>query len=190
MGRAMSEAEYLELDANSAERHEYFDGDVVAMAGSDPVHGAVVGQLACVLRGGASERLCLFWTHSQRVRVEETGAYAYPDLVATCGRPELAPTRPPTLLNPLLIVEVLSPSTEADDRGAKFAHYQRRASLREYVLVTPGERRVEVFTRMDDGAWSYRAYTGDEVVPFASLGIEVPLPEIYAQAELLRELTS
>lgn len=185
----MTEAAYLALDEASAERYEYYAGEIVLMAGAEPVHGALVADLVTALRVGLRGRPCMVWAESQRVRIAETDLYAYPDVVATCGRPEFADTRPQTLLNPLLIIEVLSPSTETDDRGAKFAHYQRRASLREYVLVTPEKRRVEHYQRLDDDRWLLSVYMGDDVLVLPTVELEIPLADIYAQAELLASLT-
>lgn len=184
----MTEAEYLAFDAASPERNEFYNGEVVAMAGAEPVHGAVTVELTVLLRQRLGGRPCLVWSESLRVRIGETGAYVYPDIAITCGRPELADTRPRTLLNPLVVVEVLSDSTESHDRGAKFAHYQRRASLREYVLVSTGQRRIEHYQRIDEGGWHYREYTGDDVLALPALGVEIPLADIYAQADLLAQL--
>ncbi len=186
----MTEAAYLALDEASAERYEYYAGEIVLMAGAEPVHGALVADLVTALRVGLRGRPFMVWAESQRVRIVETDLYAYPDVVATSGRPEFADTRPQTLLNPLLVIEVLSPSTETDDRGAKFAHYQRRASLREYVLVTPEKRRVEHYQRLDDDRWLLSVYTGDDVLVLPAVELEIPLADIYAQAELLASLTA
>ncbi len=186
----LTEAEYLALDEGSDVRHEFYGGEVVAMAGADPRHGAVaaslVRQLGARLEGGP----CLVWAADQRVRVDETGLYAYPDLVVVCGRPEFADTRPRTLLNPLVVIEVLSSSTESLDRGAKFAHFQRRSSLAEYVLVSPAERRVEHYRRLEGDRWELTVVAGDGVLAFPALGPEVPLDQVYEQADRLAELTA
>jgi Uma2 family endonuclease len=177
----MTEAEYFEIDARSPERYELCDGRAVAVPPAEPEHGAVVVSLATALR----QRRCLVWATSQRVHVEEAGLYAYPDVVVA-GRPHFAGA---TLLDPVLIAEVLSPATEAFDRGVKFERYQRCASLREYVLVTVDERRVERFSRQPDATWLYRAFTAGEALSLPALDLEIPLAAIYDQVELLRDLT-
>jgi len=187
-GRTITEAEYLALDERSAERFEYFGGEVVLMAGAEPDHGAVVAGLVAALGQRLRGRPCLVWAESQRIRVDETGLYAYPDVVVTCGTPRFADTPPRTLLNPLVVIEVLSPSTESVDRGAKFAHYQRRASLKEYVLVSPDTRRVEHYARMEDRRWILTVRTDDELLELPALDAGIPLAEIYEQAELLAAL--
>jgi Uma2 family endonuclease len=120
-----------------------------------------------------------------KVRVDETGLHAYPDLSGLCGTPEFADDEKDVLLNPALIIEVLSPGTESYDRGAKFHHYQRLASLRQYVLVSQEAMRVELYTRQGFGEWLYRDFTGpEEVLPLGSVGAELRLAEIYERVEL------
>lgn len=127
---------------------------------------------------------CRVCSNDLRVRVEETGLYTYPDVTVVCGRAELAPTHPPSLLNPRVVVEVLSASTEAHDRGAKSAHYRRRASIEAIVYVATEERRVEVLTRNADGTWTlHEATTGD--LPIAPLGVALPVDEVYAGFDAL-----
>lgn len=175
----MSEAEYLAWDLAHPEKHEFVNGDVVAMAGADPRHSALTMRLGAALGSRLRGRPCLVHASDLRVRVDETGLYAYPDLVVVCGPHELADTKPRTLLNPKVIVEVLSATTAEYDRGAKFAHYQRRASLEEYVLVGCPERRVEHYRRLPTGQWLLTVVEGDGVVPFPGLDLEVPLGELY-----------
>lgn len=113
-----------------------------------------------------------------RVRHDETGMYAYPDLVVVCGEPEFADTRPETLLSPRIVVEVLSESTEDYDRGAKAAHYRHRASVDAVVFVDSRRRYVELQTRNADGTWTLAERTAGEL-PLVALEFAVPLDEIY-----------
>lgn len=179
----MSESEYLAWDLAHPEKHEYVDGEVVAMAGEDPAHTFLAGRLVAALGTRLRGRRCSVHASDLRVRIAETGLYAYPDLVVICGAPEYADTRPRSLLNPRVIVEILSETTQDYDRGAKFAHYQRRASVLEYVLVSCPERRVEHYRRLDTGQWLLTVVEGDAEVPFPCLECAVPLSELYEGIE-------
>ena len=115
--------------------------------------------------------------------------YAYPDLTVVCGRPEFDRThRPPSLLNPRVIFEILSPSTAKYDEGAKRAHYRRRESLQAFVTVATDDRRVIVERRGDDGWWASRIFEDNDTVPLARLGIELEMDAIYAELDRLRRL--
>jgi Uma2 family endonuclease len=147
----MSFAEYIAPEAKSEIRHEFLNGDVFAMAGGTPEHsvlaGATIRELGVALRG----RPCHVFTSDLRVRVAATGLVTYPDVTVICADLESHPEDRSTILNPLVLVEVLSDSTEAYDRGAKAAHYRRIDSLREYVLISQNEPRIEVFRRLAGG---------------------------------------
>lgn len=180
--------EYLAIEAASGTKHEYVNGEIVAMAGASPQHSAIVAGLTTAVRVAlaAAGRRCVTFSPDTRVRISETGLYAYPDVTVVCDRPQHdLQENPPSLLNPLVIFEVLSDTTEAYDRGAKYAHYRSRATLQEYVLVSSSERRVDVLRRGEGGWWQSAIFTGSASVPLASLGIEVPLTAIYEQLELL-----
>ncbi len=148
-------ADYLAQEATAETKHEFVNGEIVAMAGADWEHEVVKSTLARRVGNAleANGRPCVALVSDTRVRIDETGLHAYPDITVVCGRPDFDRTHaPPTLLNPQVIFEVLSPSTEAYDRGAKAGHYRQRASLMEYVLVSSTERSVEVLRR-DEGGW-------------------------------------
>jgi Uma2 family endonuclease len=177
---AMTEEEYLAFERASAARHEFLDGRVYAMAGASLKHGDIIqntsSNLFIKLRGGP----CRAVTNELRVRVDATGLHTYPDIVVLCGEPQLTDDHLDTLTNPTVLVEVLSPSTEAYDRGAKWRHYQQIASLREYVLIAQDAPAVEHFIRQDDGSWRYEATIGLEAaVEFPTLGCALTLTEIY-----------
>ena len=172
--------EYFALERESEERHEYLDGEVFAMGGASWTHGQLGGNLFFALR----QRLpagCFLQSSDQRVLVSKTGLYTYPDLVALCEPPRFQDaTNPDTLLNPRVIIEILSPSTEAYDRTTKFDHYRTIPSLREYLLVAQDERRVHRYLRQGETSrWEFVELTGDEILDIASVGVEVPLSEIY-----------
>lgn len=187
-GRRMSVEEYFAFDASSEIKHEYVNGELVAMAGAEPEHNAIrdvfVGALARQLAG----RPCLSFSADQRVRISETGVYAYPDIVVVCGRPMFDDAKPRSLLNPQVIVEVLSPSTELYDRVTKFSHYQRLPSIQEYVLVSTTQRRVDHYARSDGSRWTLTVHEETSTVELPTLEANVPLDEIYGKMALLQAL--
>lgn len=178
----LSEAEYLAKERASDHKHEYVDGEMVAMAGGSPRHNIIATNIAGALWGRLRGGPCRPLNSDQRVHVRETGLYTYPDVTVLCGPPETHPEDRNTLCNPRVIFEVLSSSTEAYDRGAEFGHYRRSPSLVEYVLVSQHERLVEHFRRTDDGHWILTEFR-DGVVRLPALGCELPLDEIYLDAE-------
>jgi Uma2 family endonuclease len=149
----MTYADYLAAEAASDIRHEYLRGEVFAMAGGTPTHARLAMAVGVALSNALAGRPCGVFGSDLRVRIEATDLSTYPDAVVVCGRLEHADADPHAASNPILIVEVLSDSTEAYDRGEKFAHYRRLPSLREYVLVSQREARLEAFYKNDDGAW-------------------------------------
>lgn len=143
--------QYLELEEVSETRNEYYQGHIYAMAGGSYRHGTIIGNLTGELHAALKQRPCTVMSSDVRVRVTDDGLYTYPDVVDVCGEPKFAPKRAnqntDTLLNPALLIEVLSPSTEANDRGFKSSQYRTLASLQEYALVSQTEARVEVYRR-------------------------------------------
>ena len=140
----MTYAEYLAAEAASDIRHEYLNGEVWAMAGGTPEHAALARRGACELRRLLRGKPCRAFSADLRVRIVDTGLSTYPDVSVVCGQLETAPDDKDAVTNPIVLVEVLSESTEGYDRGAKAAHYRRIPSLREYVLVSQAEPRIEV----------------------------------------------
>jgi Uma2 family endonuclease len=177
----MTEAEYLEYDRTHDGKYEYVNGEVVAMSGVSDAHDRIqvnaTVALANRLRGGP----CRVRGADLRVRLEETGLYGYPDLTIVCGEPAFAATRPVTLRNPRVIIEVLSEATEEYDRGAKVAHYRHRASVDLILLIDSQRRMVERQQRNRDGTWTLSEHTSGRVVV---LEHEVPLHELYDGVEL------
>jgi Uma2 family endonuclease len=172
--------QYLELDRASEVRNEYYQGRMWAMSGGTVPHATVIGNLNRELSIALKKRPRMVFTSDLRVRVAAEGLYTYPDLAVVCGEPRLLDGRKDTLLNPALVVEVLSPSTEAYDRGFKAAQYRGIESLQEYALVSQTEPRVEVFRRQDGGHWLLTESVGmDAACSFESVGASVPLAEIY-----------
>jgi len=149
----MSYAEYLAFEATADTKHEYLDGEVFAMAGGTITHGALAAAMTTALSVALRDRPCRVLSSDVRVRSKATRLSTYPDVTVVCHNLEVDDDDPQGVLNPRLIVEVLSDSTEAYDRGAKAAHYRRIPSLREYVLVAQGEPLIEVYRRNERGNW-------------------------------------
>jgi Uma2 family endonuclease len=178
--RIVSLEEYLGLEEVSESRHEWINGRMVAMSGNSFPHVRIVKNLMLELNGRLRGKPCEVLCNELRVKVDLTNDYFYPDLVGVCGTPAFDGPNRTTLLNPNLLIEVLSPSTEAYDRGQKFLHYQQIPTLREYALVSQNEARVELFARGEDSAWTYKMVAGPEArVSFASIDCNVALADIY-----------
>jgi Uma2 family endonuclease len=177
--RLITPEEYLAIERRAETRSEYLDGEMFAMSGASFRHNVIAGNLAGEIRQRLKGRPCTVCQSDQRVYVPATGLYAYPDIVVVCGDPVLQDDHLDTLLNPRLILEVLSPTTETYDRGKKFDHYRTIDSLQEYVLVAQGEPRAEQFLRRD-GQWFFNAFVGlDGILALSSIQCEVPLAEVY-----------
>lgn len=182
---ASSWDEYLALDDASEERHEFIDGQVFAMGGASLRHNRIVGNAAGALDRALRGRPCVALAGAQRVYVEATQMATYPDATVICGRPLLMPDGR-TLLNPSLLVEVLSPSTADYDRGAKLRHFMRMPSFVEYLVIATDERRVEHHRRLEPGQWLMREYADDSaVIELPVLDTSVMLADLYDRADEL-----
>lgn len=172
--------EYLEMERAAEVRHEYLDGEIFEMAGANRRHNILSSNIMRLLGNQLLERECSVYSSDMRVKISPTGDYTYPDVVAACGEEIFEDETEDNLLNPMLIVEVLSKSTEAYDRGAKFEAYQTIESFREYVLVTQEPFRVEQFVRKEENVWTYFEFRRpDEIVKLNSIDCEMSLRDIY-----------
>jgi Uma2 family endonuclease len=174
--------EYLELERKAETRHEYNDGEIFAMAGGSKRHNGISANLIRLLGNQLLERDCSVYGSDMRVKITSTGKYTYPDVVAVCGEEifENEDENDDTLLNPVRIIEVLSKSTEACDRGAKFEYYQTIESFCEYVLITKEPFRVEQFVRKDTNVWMYFEFRRpDDTVKLNSINCELLIKDIY-----------
>ena len=172
--------EYLEFERKSDIRHEYIDGEIYERAGAAKHHNIISANIVRLLGNQFLERDCNVYGSDMRVKIITTGRYTYPDVVALCGEEIFEEETEDTLLNPMLIVEILSKSTEAYDRGAKFEHYQTVESLQEYILITQEPFRVEQFVRKDRNVWTYFEFRKpDDVVKLNSIDCELALQDIY-----------
>ena len=172
--------EYLAYERDSAMKHEYDDGEIVAMAGGSRRHNALASRISAALENGRKPG-CVAFQSDQRVRILATGKATYPDASMVCGPIEGDPADPTgaTITNPTLIIEVLSPTTEQDDRGDKWQHYQLLPSLQEYVLVSQSHARIERYRRLASGGWEYQDVT-DGAVALLS-GAVLDLGRLYAE---------
>lgn len=178
--RRMTPAEYLEFEKTSETKHEYVDGEVFAMA--KPNHNLINANLISELRNRivAGESNCRVYPSDQRIKIEAIEKYTYPDISIACEDIEFEDDSIPSLLNPVVVIEILSESTEAYDRGKKFTHYRLIPSLREYVLVSQDHCQVETYMRSDVGRWIYSsAESLEDVVTIDSLDSDISLSEIY-----------
>ena len=179
----LSPQQYLEIERKALDKSEYFSGQMFAMAGASREHNVIVGNIVGEVRERLKGKPCETYPSDMRVLVSATGLYTYPDATVACGEPEFADGHVDILLNPLVIVDVLSDSTENYDRGAKFAQYQRIESLREYVLISQDKPQVERYSRQSDSRqWLYEKSDGLTAgVTLHALGFPLPLSEIYAR---------
>jgi len=176
----LTEEEYLTLERQALDKSEYHDGQMFAMAGGSPNHSFIQGAVFALLFRQAPPG-CRAFTADLRIHLEVAKTYSYADCGIVCGDLELSSDQKDNLLNPLLIVEVLSPSSQDYERGKKFELYRTIASFREYVVVHQDRWCIEHYSRQDDGSWLLREYSGDGAsVPIARLGIHLPLAEVYA----------
>ncbi len=172
--------EYLDWERQQDTRHEYFDGEIFAMTGASRKHNLVCVNIAASLHAQLRGTPCEVYSNDMRVKVSETGMYTYPDIVAACDNPAFEDAAVDTLLNPVLIIEVLSGSTEPYDRGAKFLHYRTLPSLQDYLLVAQDDCRVEHYARQADNRWLLTEYQDpDDSIHLGSVACRLVLREMY-----------
>jgi Uma2 family endonuclease len=176
--------EYLAIERKAAYKSEYYQGEMFAMAGAQENHNRLAAHLMIYIGQHIVPRGCSLYGSDMRVLVSPVGLYTYPDLSALCGEPQLLDSEIDTLLNPALIVEVLSPSTEAYDRGWKFQQYRSVDSLREYLLVASTTIAVDCLTRQPDGQWLLRSSNRlEDTFELQSVGCQFRLADIYQRVK-------
>lgn len=177
-------AEYLALERAAEVKSEYINGEIFLMSGASCRHNVIVTNIVRELSAQLRGRPCETYAIDMRVRVSEAGLYTYPDVVAVCGEPILEDRHLDTLLNPTLIVEVLSPSTEAYDRGRKFEFYRKLSSLREYLVVSQDAPHIDRFVVDDLGRWTLTDASGlDAAIDVASIDCSLRLSDVYERIE-------
>jgi Uma2 family endonuclease len=174
-------AEYLQLEEDSGTKHECFQGRVYAMSGGTPEHAGIAANITRLLGNALEGKPCRVFSSDLRIRVQATGLASYADVSVICGTIEFDPDDPKrhTVLNPTVLVEVLSPSTEDYDRGEKLGSYKQVPSLGEVLLVAHDRREIEIVRREPDGSWSRHVATAGDRVQIASLGCSLGVDEIY-----------
>lgn len=184
--RFISPTDYLTYERQAETKSEYWAGEIYAMSGASARHNIISLNVGAEFRTQLkSRRSCTVYPSDMRVKVEATGLYTYPDVVVVCGRPQFEDSVRDTLLNPTVLVEVLSNSTERYDRGAKFQHYRQLASLAEYLLIAQNEYRIEHYLRQPDQQWLLTEATDlQRAISLPSIECTLALAEVYDKVEL------
>ena len=180
--------EYLALERQAETKSEYFAGEIYAMVGASPAHNLIVTNTVRELSAHLKGRPCRVYANDQRVKVSPTGLYTYPDIVVTYGAERFDESDRDTLLNPRVIIEVLSRTTESYDRGAKFEHYRSLDTLAEYLLIAQDRPHLEHYRRQPDGPWLFSDASGLEaVIELVAIDCRLALAEVYDKVPLETE---
>ena len=171
--------EYLERERLADYKSEYFAGEIFAMAGASRTHNLISSNVSASLTTQLRDRPCEVYANDMRVQADGARQYSYPDVVVVCGEAQFRDGREDTLSNPVVIVEVHSPSPEANDRGEKFMQYRRIPALTDYILISQHARHVEHFVKQTDGSWRMTEATGEDAVVLSSIGCILPLADAY-----------
>ena len=187
----LSPQEYLEIERAAEFRSEYYGGRMYAMSGGSVRHSVLIASLARELGIALKGRPCSVASSDLRLRVSPGGLYTYPDVVIFCGEAQVADDQKDTLLNPTLVLEVLSPSTEGYDRGWKFSQYRKIESLQEYALVAQNEPHIDIFRRQANGVWTLSEAEGIAAFcQLTSINVSLSLAEVYDKITFTEDTTS
>jgi len=182
--RLLTPEEYLAIERDVPIKHEYYRGEMFAMAGASAEHNQITFNLATELGAQLKSRDCTAYVNDMRVKVTATGLYTYPDVVVTCEKPRFEDDVLDTLLNPQAIIEVVSDSTETYDRTTKFKHYRQIETLKEYLLVARKWPGIDRFARGENGLWTLNVAEGlDSVLELPTIGCQLKLADVYAKVE-------
>lgn len=181
--KAISAEDYLQAERRSEQRHEFENGEMLAMSGASRAHGRINWNLAGTLYPQLEERGCEGFSSDMRVHTPVTDRYSYPDLVVVCGEAQFEDQELDTLLNPTLIVEILSPSTEDRDRGTKLFNYRSIPSLKIILLVAQDRIHLEQYLRQDDGSWRLTDFDDPtQILDLSPIGARLKLADAYRRA--------
>ncbi len=173
-------AEYLAFERASESKHEFFDGELFAMTGGTPAHSLIASNFIREAGNALKDRPCVVYTSDLRIKVNATGLYTYPDVTIVCGEQKFDDDQSDTLINPTIVVEVLSKSTASYDRGPKSKHFRKIDSLQALILIEQDSPAVEVYRRQTDGNWILSEATElTDSIAILPIGIFIPLAEIY-----------
>jgi Uma2 family endonuclease len=180
-----SPTEYLALERQAEYKSEYLNGEIFAMAGASEAHILIVGNVMVALHPQLRKRSCRIYSNDMRVKVSDSGLYTYPDIVIVCDQRRFDDNEKDTLLNPTIIIEVLSPSTSAYDRGAKFAHYRKLDSLSEYIMIAQDQYHIEHFVRQPNDQWLFSEATKlEDTILLPSVGCQLALADVYDEVDI------
>ncbi len=177
--KLMTAAEYLDMERNSPEKHEFYFGEIYAMAGAKENHNLIVSNLISLIHLQFKGRPCYVYPSDLRVVIDEYSHYVYPDLVLVCGERKFLDKSNDSLLNPSAVIEVLSDSTETYDRGKKFESYRNIISLQEYVLVSSGRKKIELFSKSAEGKWVLSESGKEGTLDILSLNLHLSASDVY-----------
>ncbi|WP_026630758.1 Uma2 family endonuclease [Dyadobacter alkalitolerans] len=178
-----SEHEYLELERKADYKSEYYQGEIFAMAGASPNHNRIMANLSGEIYMALKGRSCQNFSSDMRLHIPQNGLYTYPDIIILCGKPEFSQNDKDTLINPSVIIEVLSKSTSAYDRGDKFRLYRSIPTLTDYILVDSLSISVEVFQKNEDGTWLLNSEINNinERITLTNINVQIELKDVYAR---------
>jgi Uma2 family endonuclease len=180
--------QYLEMERASEEKYEYLDGEIYLMSGASRNHNLIMASTLASLYSQLRKRPCFVYPSDMRVKASDSGLYAYPDISVVCGEPLLEDDPQDTLVNPIVIVEVLSPSTESYDRGKKFQHYRALQTLQEYILISQDSHRIERFLRQPNDEWLLTDAAGlDAMIELPSIQCTLALADVYEKVNFEQE---
>jgi Uma2 family endonuclease len=173
--------EYLEAEVNSLEKHEYYNGEIFAMAGATVEHNRIVSNSLVELGIKLKDKNCVPYASDLRIKAEQSRLYTYPDISIICGEIQKSDDKFDTVTNPTVLIEVLSESTKDYDRGTKFLMYRNIPSLQEYILIdSTGATKVEKYSKNNDGTWQLSDYEKiSDIIELKSVGIEIVVEDIY-----------
>ncbi|MFT4924347.1 MAG: Uma2 family endonuclease [Phenylobacterium sp.] len=181
----MTSEQYLAAERISEVKHEFFDGAIFAMAGASKTHNLISSNLVRIIGNALLNKPCSVYASDMRVKSEGANKYCYPDVVATCQDEKFEDEKEDTLLNPLLIIEILSDSTEGYDRGDKFFHYRQIGSFVEYILISQKNSHVERYIRQPDNTWLYCEFKSiDDHIELSSIDATIELKDIYHKVKI------
>jgi Uma2 family endonuclease len=176
--------EYLALEEKAGSKSEYYNGQILAMAGGSYNHNIIAGNINAIFNQFAASNPCVAFTGDMRLLVKSSGLYTYPDAMLVCGQVQFAPNRNDTLINPMIIVEVLSPSTRDYDRGLKFELYRAIESLQDYILIDQTRVHVEYFHKLEPERWVLIDYNNSETtLIIQSIDLNLPISRIYHKVD-------
>lgn len=186
--RSLTEQEYIDSERTSLIKHEYYKGHVYAMTGASRTHNLIAGNTLASLHSQIRRKPCQVFPSDMRVKVHKTGLYTYPDLVLICGEPQFTDDALDTLLNPLVLIEILSPSTERYDRGLKFQHYRTIETLQDYILIAQDSYHIEHYARQEHGQWLFQEAVGIEAhIAIESIDSILVLADVYEKVSIAPE---